>query len=491
MTRITFCAIVKDEAELLAGCLESVKSAVDRMIVVDTGSTDRSREIAREHGAEVVEFAWNDDFAAARNAALARVPDGWILTLDADERLAAGGGRVLRKLAKRDDFDCGMLPLHNADSLDAAPGEVLSGAKRRGEPVLLPRFLRRTPDLAWEGIVHENLNAWVARGKRRIRSIDAPIVHYGQVPDLRAAREKDARNLRLLERRVELAPDDAVARTYLARECERNGDARAALEHTERAWTDLFAARERGLDLDVVALATLRAFLLIRSGALDEARGVLDEAAAVAPGHPNLELLRGVLEERVALAAKTDVELGEALVRAEKAFGVCLAKRGQAYGCELLPGATDWAAATRLGTVYLLQGRGRDARRAFDLALGSRREHLEARLGRLEADILCGEGERALAALEKLLGEDVPDPWALSALACVRLGHVSDALGLALEARRRAAVRAPLAPHRTKLVDELVGLLGQTLPAPLGAARTDAPATSAGAAITFVTNEDA
>ncbi|MBI5431761.1 MAG: glycosyltransferase [Planctomycetes bacterium] len=467
MTKITFCAIVRDEEALLGGCLESVKGVVDRMLVVDTGSTDRTREIAREHGAEVVEFAWCDDFAAARNAVLAHVTDGWLLVLDADERLASGGGRVLRKLAKRGGFDCGMLPLHNASELDASPQDVLSGAKRRGEAVLLPRFLRRTPDLAWEGIVHENLNAWVARGKRKMATVDAPIVHYGQVPDLRAAREKDARNLRLLERRVELTPDDPVARTYLAREYERNGNAAAAIAETERAWTDLLAARANGLNLDVVALATLRAFLLIRAGRLDEARAVLDHADPTAPDHPNLNLLRGVLEERVALGACSEDELVAALRTAERALQACLAKRGAAYWCELLPGATDWSAATRLGTVHLMQGRPRDAERRFAQALAAKPDHLEARLGVLEAEILRDGSEPALRVLEPLLHGDAPDAWALSALACLRLGHANDALSLALEARRRSTEQPPLAAHRQKLVEELITVLGESTPAAL------------------------
>ena len=72
MSRITLCLIARDEERFLPACLASVRGAVDEIVVVDTGSADRTREIAAEAGALVVDFPWCDDFAAARNAGLAR-----------------------------------------------------------------------------------------------------------------------------------------------------------------------------------------------------------------------------------------------------------------------------------------------------------------------------------------------------------------------------------------------------------------------------------
>ena len=94
--RISLCMIVKDEEEMLPRCLESVRGAVDEIIVVDTGSSDRSVDIAREYGASVVEFAWCEDFAAARNAGLERASGDWILFLDADEALEATARKQIR-----------------------------------------------------------------------------------------------------------------------------------------------------------------------------------------------------------------------------------------------------------------------------------------------------------------------------------------------------------------------------------------------------------
>ena len=84
---VTACLIVKNEEQMLGACLESVRDAVDEIVVYDTGSNDRTVQIAREAGATVVEGEWEDSFAVARNAALLHATGEWVLSIDADERL--------------------------------------------------------------------------------------------------------------------------------------------------------------------------------------------------------------------------------------------------------------------------------------------------------------------------------------------------------------------------------------------------------------------
>ena len=85
--KLSLCMIVKNEAATLPKCLNSVQGVVDEMIILDTGSSDRTPHIAQEFGAKVYHFQWCDDFSAARNAALQYVTGDWILVLDADETL--------------------------------------------------------------------------------------------------------------------------------------------------------------------------------------------------------------------------------------------------------------------------------------------------------------------------------------------------------------------------------------------------------------------
>jgi glycosyltransferase involved in cell wall biosynthesis len=95
-TRLTACIVVKDEERTLPRCLKSLRGLADEVIVVDTGSTDRTAEVARDHGAKVKTFAWSEDFAAARNESLRHATGNWILVIDADEWLDAAGRREVR-----------------------------------------------------------------------------------------------------------------------------------------------------------------------------------------------------------------------------------------------------------------------------------------------------------------------------------------------------------------------------------------------------------
>ena len=96
--RLSVCMIVKNEERFLGQCLASVKGLADELIIIDTGSTDRTVEIAREHGAQVGHFEWCNDFAAARNASIAPATGDWILFLDADEELSSAEKQTLPTL---------------------------------------------------------------------------------------------------------------------------------------------------------------------------------------------------------------------------------------------------------------------------------------------------------------------------------------------------------------------------------------------------------
>src|SRR4051812_23215378 len=95
---VSLCMIVKNEEANLAACLDGIVGLVSQMVIVDTGSTDRTREIATRYGAHIVEFPWIDHFAAARNTALPHVTGDWIFWLDADDRLDEDNRARLRTL---------------------------------------------------------------------------------------------------------------------------------------------------------------------------------------------------------------------------------------------------------------------------------------------------------------------------------------------------------------------------------------------------------
>jgi tetratricopeptide (TPR) repeat protein len=421
MARLTLCLIARDEERMLPGCLDSVRGAVDEIVVVDTGSRDRTPEIARAAGAKVVPFAWCDDFAAARNAALPHATGEWILVLDADERLAPRAGRALREEIERPGPWAGVLPLHEASSADADLAAVVAGTARRGEPTWLLRLVRRAPDLRWDGVVHEHVADFLRRHGRTARRVRADVVHLGGDPALRRARGKSDRNVALLERRCRLDPDDAIAWGYLAMELYERGRSAEASAAAERGWEATRRSSRvslRGLVVrGLCAVAAGDGERAVESAELGRRRlGECDALAYVA----------GLGAELLALRAGSEGERARRAAEAEAAYRAALSRADAVELDRCVVGASGWLSSSRLGEVLLLAGRPAEALGAFDAALAARPGLLEAALGRAEALLDLGAPADALAAIEPLV-ERGADAWLLAAGAAQALGATADA----------------------------------------------------------------
>jgi tetratricopeptide (TPR) repeat protein len=421
--------IVKNEELLLADCLASVRGVASQLVVVDTGSTDSTVSIAEAAGAEIVDFPWCDDFAAARNSALPSVTGEWILMLDADERLAPSAGKAIRHAIESNQIDCGFLPLLDADRLDASPAEVLSGRALKGDPILLPRLFRNNDDFQWEGIVHESVGTWLERGPKRCGRIEAPLVHYGNVESLRVAQGKGERNYRLLEKQVELQPKSPTARSYLARELIRRGEISAADREIAVGWDCALAAwavPEPTTRPAVTSLASLRAFRALATGKLETVTETADQLERWQIEHPNLIGMRGMALYRLACAGPEDQRKG-LLAAAAQDLSRCLGLHGKVFADEVMPGITSWVSASEMGAVVLLLQEPALALEAFENALSFSPGHREARFGRAEALLDLGRFEDALKALEPLLAEGGADEWTLGAIICSTMGRSEDA----------------------------------------------------------------
>ncbi|HTN52172.1 MAG TPA: glycosyltransferase [Anaeromyxobacter sp.] len=449
MARLSLCLIARDEEALLPACLASVAGVVDEVVVADTGSRDGTARVARERGARVLEVPWRDDFSEPRNATLAAASGDFVLILDADERLAPGSGPRLRAALEGARFDCGMIRLHNARSVDADPALVLAGAARLGPPNPLPRVLRRTADLRYEGIVHESVSDWLARRGMRVAGLDVDVIHLGAVEALRAERGKLERNLGLLRRRCALEPGSITPFAYLALELAGSGRMPEAREVAERAWALLPGQPP---DRSVLRLAVARALAALWADQAAPALEAVALAEAAEGPQPDLAYLRGRALLRAALDHAA-AERERALDQAEEAFRRALSL-ATAHGLrQYVAGAASWAAWTGVGHVLLWRGRAAEAGTAFRTALAEASDRPEPRLG--EAEVLLEEGRpgEALPRLEPLL-DDAPDGWALAAEAALALGAAADARGLAAAAEQRSG-RGFRAPHRRERLDRL------------------------------------
>ncbi|MCH7620070.1 MAG: glycosyltransferase family 2 protein, partial [Candidatus Marinimicrobia bacterium] len=185
---ISLCMIVKDEETFLRGSLDSIKSVVDEMIIIDTGSGDSSVQIAHDAGATVIETEWSDDFSMARNLSLGKANYEWILVLDADERISFSDYPRLRRLMELSDFFGFRLDqrsyVHHSNLTNAVPcvGEYAEEMKYPGYiPQDVVRFFRNYSAIEYRGRVHEIVEHSMIENHLSIEKSGIPIHHYGKV----------------------------------------------------------------------------------------------------------------------------------------------------------------------------------------------------------------------------------------------------------------------------------------------------------------------
>ncbi len=458
MNRLSLCMIVKNEQEMLPACLASVRGVVDEMIIVDTGSVDRTKEIALAAGAKVVDFAWCDDFAAARNAALPHVTGQWILVLDADERLVARDAGEIRRAIQDPSLDLGLLPLHSASRVDARDEEVLSGEARRGEAVLLPRLLRRTPDLFWDGVVHEHVAHWIAKRVERCRGVAASIVHLGAVPSVREARAKSERNIQLLRRRAQLEPQNPLPYTFLSQEYRNVQRIEEADLAIAQAWRMLCRlAPIQNPKPQIVDTATLMAHVCIEKHDPAAALQVLDLAFSWHANHPNLWFLLGLAHQLEASQATNQADRRAAYLRAIDAHQKCVSMDGRAFPEEMLAGITGATGWFHLGNILLQLGELGDAEAVFSTAVKNYPNEKRLAIGRALVHIEQGNALSALSAMEPLMAQGVCDAWAIAAAAAESLGQYEDAAFFLKQVRGEAIV--PLSLGLATSVERTLSLI--------------------------------
>lgn len=417
MPLLSACIICRNEEAVIGDCLASLRGVVDEVVVCDTGSTDRTVDIVRAAGATLVHFVWNDDFSAARNAALAPATGEWVLILDADEVVVGEQGEALRALLANARFDCARVRLHQADSADAPVADVVAGRRVHGASVALVRLFRNTPDLRWEGLIHESPVSWMQAPGRTTANVPLDLVHFGAAPAVRAEKDKDARNFRLLERHCTQNPDDYARQAYLARERMRVGDNAGALVAARQGVATvrrLVASPEtRAPLLSCVSLLTVCAFVELAVEGPLPAWETLSFWHTMAPFHPNLALLEGtaLLAAGVGAPLWTDAHVDRALASIERA----LSSKGEVWSDERMPGADGSVSRRVRAELRLLRGDTAGAWSDAQAAFAETPNDVPTRLVWADAQLAARQAVGALRAVEPLLADNVPDAWLLAA----------------------------------------------------------------------------
>ncbi len=186
---LSLCMIVKNEEQHLARCLLSAKPVVNEIIIVDTGSTDRTKNIALAYGAKVFDFPWTNDFSAARNQSLAKASGDWILVLDADEVISSLDYKMLAQIVKKKPTRpvAYSMVTRNYTYVVAAEGWTANdhryGKEEAGTgwfPSRKVRLFVNDKRIRFQNPVHEFVEESLQEAGIKIETLDIPVHHYGR-----------------------------------------------------------------------------------------------------------------------------------------------------------------------------------------------------------------------------------------------------------------------------------------------------------------------
>ncbi len=305
--KLSLCMIVKDERYFIEDCLSQAAPHVDEMIIVDTGSTDGTSEIARKFSDTVYSYQWNDNFADARNFGLEKATGDWILVLDADERIAQADYPRLRAAMDTREWDGYYLTTRNYTSNGRRQGAEASPADddmARGFPYYythpIMKLFRRTGQIRYDGRIHEVVDASVEESRRG--TLDIVIHHYGEANPDRPKATRALRYLSMMDEELSesddgrlyaiagstamnFANDYAKAYTYLLRAAELGYKPEISMEGAAEA---AYRSGELGIARDLyfslyqggyrtASLCLNYANLTVKAGAKAEAAALLEE----------------------------------------------------------------------------------------------------------------------------------------------------------------------------------------------------------------------
>lgn len=394
--------IVKNEEEFIAQCIRSVRSIVSEIILADTGTTDRTIDIAAELGAVVYPFEWTNDFSAARNFSLELASSDWILVLDADEAIAERDLEQIRQATMSPGVCYEFLQRHYTNDHRLSDFKACEGAypefERHYAGYFESNLCRLFPNhkgIHYRGRVHELVEHSIREiAGLRIERCRVPIHHYGHTPEVKKKKVKNELYGPLGETKAKEQPADWKA--YFELGVEHNCSGR--LEESA-------AAFERSVRLNGNYLETWvnYGYVLCELGRYDEAESALKRGLALSPRHEQAYCNLGVVYMRqnrfpdaVAVLNRA-IEINPGYVNAFCNLGISLARLGRlseaanAYkrALEAMPQCVP--AKADLGALYLTVGELDEAERLLRSAL--------------ENDPECGRAMFTLGTLLKRKGQ--------------------------------------------------------------------------------------
>lgn len=390
---ISLCMIMKNEERFLEQCLASIADCVDEICIVDTGSTDRSIEIAKKYGARLEFMEWPNDFAKARNTSLRMAKYRWILSLDADEELVPECRAALKLIATAPvSLDAVSIRIHNLT--DGTSGDSVYTH-------YLPRLFPNSERIRYVGSVHERLER---DGVHAVNMVDSPIyiIHHGYRNDVIEGRQKSKRNIPLVRREAAENPEDMFCLFNLAmmQIAENEGD--EGIETFEKMFSIAKKTNRKPASAGYFATSYVtlaQAYALFHQN-YERAHEILADCLEHHPYYPNALFLQANLYGMKGQIEEMRESLRTAIEGQEES-------RRYAFVDEEV---TLWRAKFMLAMSYTTEGNYEEAFSWFDRALLGRNDIWDIRVSyarTLEAAGRSVDAERAFADLHRDFATDV------------------------------------------------------------------------------------
>ncbi|MEK6812757.1 MAG: glycosyltransferase [Nanoarchaeota archaeon] len=221
---ISLCMITKNEEQFLETCLNSVKDLVAEIIIGDTGSTDKTIEIAKKFGAKVIDLPWNNNFSEARNAVLAQATQPWILVLDGDEMLDQQNHEFIRESIKNPEaqgYSFVQITYTNDETLEnfsPVKEDILKKGFKGMISCNIIRLFRNDPSFRFVGAVHEYIEDSIGK-KGKIGITTYPIYHYQELKGTNFFKKKQVEYLKIYEQHIDTYPNKGRAYRHMGNIC--------------------------------------------------------------------------------------------------------------------------------------------------------------------------------------------------------------------------------------------------------------------------------
>jgi len=238
---ISLCMITKNEEKFIGQAINSVKSIVDEVIVVDTGSTDKTREIVIRLGAKVFYKDWTNDFSDARNFSISKATKDWILVLDADEIIAQDDLEKLKELTTSNAGAFSFVQRNYSNKVNDARfipiKETPASKDYKGYlKAVVTRLFKNDKRIKFTGKVHESVNESITEINGKIVESNIPIHHYFEEKGKENLKQRQLMYLDISKEKLKTNPNDPKTHCDIGIiSWEFNKDSKTAIHHFEKA----------------------------------------------------------------------------------------------------------------------------------------------------------------------------------------------------------------------------------------------------------------